>query len=241
MPLISLISENRFAKYDHLKKEDVLTKLSSCINNPSGYKLNSDAFSPLSGNLKHSKIVEAFKPLDIELVKQLKVNNQFSAFLKGKYGNNISNKGDELFTTIDDLVIRRNDIAHGTPIDNILNITEFDEYLEFLENYGKAIFETIVEKEIQYEATYLYTKIANIKGVYKKGSVLCFEIENHRIETGDYIIIQTPEKYFIKKEILEIQENNITSDRLDITSKTDIGVNLGDGVTKNQIFYIKAR
>lgn len=237
--LISLINENKFAKFDHLKKEDILIKLSYCINNPLDYKLNSDAFSPLSGNLKHSKIAEAFKLLDIELVTKLKVNNKFSIFLKEMYGNNISNKGDDLFSTIDDLVVRRNDIAHGMHIDNILNITEFDYYIEFLENYGRAIFETIIEKEIQYKATYLYEKIVNIKGVFKSGSVLCFEIENNNIEIGDYIIIETPEKNFIKKEILGIEENNKPFEKLIITSKINIGVNLGSGISKHQTFYMK--
>jgi hypothetical protein len=236
--LISLISENKFSKYEHLKKEDVLIRLSSCINNSLDYKLNSDSFTPLSGNLKHSKIVEAFKPLDIDIVKNLKNNNKFSKFLKETYGDNIANKGDELFAKIDDLVTQRNDIAHGVNIDNILNITEFDDYIEFLENYGQAIFETIIEKEIQYEASFLYTEIKNIKGVYNK-KILCFEIENNKIKVGDNIIIKTTDDNFIKKEILEIQKDNEVFDELDITDKTDIGINLGSGIAKNQIFYIK--
>lgn len=238
--LISLIIENRYAKYEHLQKEDVLINLSSCIKKPLEYELNGNAFSPLSGNLKHSKIVEVLKPLDIELVPKLKVNNEFSQYLKDKYGGNISNRGDDLFTPIDDLVIRRNDIAHGMDIDDILNISEFDYYIEFLASYGKAIFETIAEKEIQYEAKFLYKKIANVKGVFRHGSILCFEIENQKIEKGDHIIIQTPEKYFLKKKILEIQENGIPFDKMDIAMKTNIGVNLGSGITAKQKFYIKA-
>lgn len=228
--LISLVNENRFVKYEHLTKEDLLLRLSDCISKPSEYKLNSDAFSPSSGNLKHSKISEAFKYLDIELQTKLKLNKQFSIFLKQKFGNNISNRGDDLFTIIDDLVIRRNEIAHGADIDNILNITEFDNYIEFLENYGKAIFETIVEKELEYETQFLRTEIVNIKGVFQKGSILCFEIENHKIKTGDYIIIKTPDNTFIKKQILEIQKDNKVFNQLDIDSKTDIGVNLGSGM-----------
>ena len=102
-----------------------------------------------------------------------------------------------------------------------------------MENYGKAIFETIIEKELEYETQFLRTKILNIKGVFKRGSILCFEIE-----TGDYIIIETPDKTFIKKEILEIQKDNKVFNKLDINSKTDIGVNLGSEITKKQSFYI---
>jgi hypothetical protein len=187
--LISLIIKEK-DKYAYLQKEDILTKLSLCINNPSNYKLNADSFTPVSGNLRHSKVVESFKLLDIELIKKLKDNVQFSEFLKEKYGSNIANKGDELFTTIDDIVTRRNDIAHGVNIDNILGITEFDDYIEFLEKYGQAIFETLVEKETEYEASYLYTQIGSVIKIYDK-RILCFEIENNKIKVGDKIIIKT--------------------------------------------------
>jgi hypothetical protein len=237
--LISLIQENRSAKYEHLIKENVLINLSSCINDPLNYSLNSDSFSPISGNLKHSKIVAAFKALDIELTAKLKINNKFSAFLKNKYGDNISNKGDELFSIVNDLVIRRNDIAHGENIDDILNITRFDEFLEFIEEYGKAIFSTIIEKENQYESMFLCRKINNVKGVYKKGSVLCFEIENYKIKKGDYIIVETKDMCFIKKEILEIEQDHSSFEELNIIEKTDIGINLGCGISNNQTFYIK--
>lgn len=58
--LISLIAENRFAKYDPLNKEEILFRLNDCLKSTDDYSLNSEAFMPLSGNLKHSKIVEAF-------------------------------------------------------------------------------------------------------------------------------------------------------------------------------------
>ena len=67
----------------------------------------------------------------------------------------MSNRGDDLFNLIDDLVERRNYIAHGGQIDDILNITEFDEYINFLEAYGKAIFQALSERLIEFEAKHL--------------------------------------------------------------------------------------
>ncbi|MCI5168538.1 MAG: hypothetical protein D3903_21200 [Candidatus Electrothrix sp. GM3_4] len=181
--LITLINDNRSSKYDHLDKNSILTNLAHSINNPLKYSLNSDAFTPLSGNLKHSKIAEAFKAVDIELTAKLKSNKKFSEFLKSKYGSNIANKGNEMFAIIDDLVDRRNEIAHGDHVDNILNINEFEPILNFIEKYCEAVFSVIQAKEVQYEAEFLCRKLKNIKGVYKKGTVLCFEIEDIVIET----------------------------------------------------------
>lgn len=226
-------------KYEHLKKEDILTRLSSCINTPANYKLNSDSFIPKSGNLKHLKIIEAFKSLNIKLSEKLRNNANLSELLKEKYGDNIANKNDDsLFEIINELVTRRNDIAHGVNIDDILRITEFDDYIEFLEKYGQAIFETLVEKEVEYEASYSYIKIANVIKIYNN-SILCFEIENNRIRVGDKIIVKTTDNHFLKKEIIEIKKDNKEFDELNIAEKANIGVNLGGSIRENQTFYMR--
>jgi hypothetical protein len=232
-------SENRFAKYEDLNKEDILIKLNNCLKQNGIYSLNGEAFMPFSGNLKHSKIIEAFKSLNIDLPKNIKANKQFADYYKTKYRKSIANTGNEVFKKIGEIVKLRNDIAHGTQIDNILNITEFEDYIVFLEKYGKAIFESIIEKETEYEAEYLYDEVKEIINIYKQGSVLCFEVEGATISKGDFIIVKTPDNHFFKKEILEIQKDNITYNELNVVPKTKIGVNLGGGLTKKQMFYIR--
>lgn len=237
--LISLISEGRHSKYEELDKELVLNKLSNCIADPTNFILNSEAFTPMSGNLKHSKIVDAFRPLDIDLNEKLKSDDKFIDFLNRKFGKGIKNKGDELYFLIDDLVSRRNDIAHGRDIDNILNITEFDDYMSFLEEYGNAIFRIIEEKEIEYEAKFNFTRIENIKGVYNH-KILCFEIEDTTLNLGDPIIVKTSSKNYIKKYILGIQVKNNNQNSVTAIGKIDVGIELKSGLTDKQLFYIKS-
>ncbi|MCP4345072.1 MAG: hypothetical protein GY795_06045 [Desulfobacterales bacterium] len=74
LKLISAITSRESAKYQHLSKEDVLKKLNDCIVNPSAYKINTEAFVLLSGNLKHNKIAELFKKINVDLNKGLKIN-----------------------------------------------------------------------------------------------------------------------------------------------------------------------
>ncbi len=239
--LISLISDNKSAKYEHLDRKDILSKLNSCIDNPDNYELNSEAFYLNSGNLKHSKISEAFNNIDIKLTSKLKVIGQRNeGFLKG-HGTNISSRGDDLFSLIDDLVVRRNDIAHGENIDNILNPSEFSDHIEFLEGYGKAVFQALTEKDNQYQAIHLYEKIENVKGIFSHHSVLGFEFKPNKIKKGEHVIIQLQDGSFIKKEILKIERDNVEFDVLWATKNVDIAVDLGtgSGLTKNQSFYIK--
>ncbi|WP_438013259.1 HEPN domain-containing protein, partial [Psychrobacter raelei] len=237
--LLAMISEGRNSKYEGMKKEHVLTKLNSCIEKPLAFQLNSDAFYLRSGNLKHVKIAEALTRLDIKLTPSLKViGKRPGGFLCDRFSN-IENKGDELFRLVDEIVARRNDIAHGEDIDDILSITGFNEYVDFLEGYGRAVFQTLIERMNKFEAEYLYEKIVNVIDIYRNGSVLCFEIENNRICVGDYIIVNLLDGGFIKKKIIEIRKDDEIFDELLINEPQNIGINIGGGISKGQNFFIK--
>ena len=239
--LLGLISEGRNAKYENMKKEHVLTKLNSCIENPLTFQLNSEAFYLRSGNLKHVKIAEALAHLDIKLTSSLKIIGQRKeGFLCDRF-TNIENKGDELFRLIDEIVSRRNDIAHGEDIDNILSITEFNEYIDFLEGYGRAVFQTLIERMNKFETDYWYEKIDNVIDIYRNGSVLCFEIKDNEICVGDYIIVNLLDGGFIKKEVIEIRKDDETLDKLSTEESQAIGINVGSGISKGQTFFIKKR
>lgn len=238
MKLLGLLCEKKYAKYENISKENVLSKLHSCITKPSGFQLNSDAFYLQSGNLKHAKISEALAYLDIKLTSMLKmIGRRPQGFLYDKKAQ-IDNKGDELFKLIDELVERRNDIAHGEDIDNILHINEFDIYVNFLEGYGKAIFQVFSEKLIELEANHLYKKVEKVHGIYQS-SILCFQIENNEIHVGDSIIVNLVDGGFAKKKIIEIEKDRMKFPNLSIQDPQDIGVNVGNGISKGQTFFIK--
>jgi hypothetical protein len=124
LKLISTITSRESAKYQHITKEQVLSKLNNCIENPSDYNFNTEAFVLLSGNLKHKKIVELFKPLNIDLNGKLNINQRFIQYCQEKRQiKNIANlQADFLYEKINDLVERRNEIAHGSEvIENLLS------------------------------------------------------------------------------------------------------------------------
>ena len=237
--LITLISKNKLSQYENIDRASILTNLSDCINSKLGYLLNSEAFSPISGNLKHSKISDAFKAADINLSEKLRTNKEFFEFLSEKYGNNIANKGDELlFSEIDKIVERRNEIAHGSRIENILNINEFSDVLEFIEKYGEAVFAVIEDKEIEYEVDFSCRKY-NIKKVFHKGTVVCFEAECIDIKIGDIIFVKTYDSNYSKLQVLEIRNKNEKVERLNIDQKLDVCIKIQGKISENQELFVK--
>jgi hypothetical protein len=238
LKLINTITSRETAKYQHFTKEEVLKKLNDCIVNPTKYQINTDAFVLLSGNLKHNKIVELFNKLNLDLNDELLKNEE----LKNEIGlnqNTISRiEKDILYNKINDLVERRNQIAHGSEeVDDILSISELEPYIQFLEKYCQAIFQTLFEQVIKNESIHTFQKVENVIKIFGN-KVLAFAIENYTIKVGDMLIIQTKEGRFYKKPILTIELNNQREPEFTITEKTKIAVSVDYKIKDNHTFYI---
>ena len=217
--LIANINDNKYLKFNNIDKKDILKKLNSTIFTPTDFLLNPEAYIPISGNLKHSKIIEAFKPLEIEFDAKL---------------NSYKNK-------IDELVSRRNDIAHGEKIDDILDISMYSDYIDSLKAYMTIIFETINEKELEYESLFSYIKIEKIYNIYNN-SILCFQLEDNKINVDDTVIVKSAKNDFFIKKVLDIHINKKSVQYVNAIDKVrDISVNLEKNIKCNQTFFIKRK
>jgi len=210
--LISLIIEKKHSKFENINKNDILTKLNSVIQTSDNFELNSEAYIPLSGNLKHIKVVEAFKPLDIDL--------------------NILEKT----TYIDDLVIRRNSIAHGVEIDNLLGISEFEDFISALEQYMTTIFHIICEKENEYYFKHnKFILIDEPKEFFPKIKVCIINIEDTELKVGDILLVEKDNK-FSKVTIIDIQENDKS---VKSANNGELGLKLDTSIKKNSKIWKK--
>jgi len=210
--LISLIIEKKHSKFENINKNDILTKLNGVIQTSDNFELNSEAYIPLSGNLKHIKIVEAFKPLDINL--------------------NILEKT----AYIDDLVIRRNSIAHGVEIDNLLGISEFEDFISTLEHYMTSIFNIICEKENEYYFKHnQFILIDEPKELFPKIQVCIINIQNTELIVGDILLVEKDSK-ISKVTILDIQEDNKS---VKSANNGELGLKLNAPIKKNSKIWKK--
>jgi len=130
--LASAIQQGKFNKFNHLNKEDVIHNLNGCITNQPDCVINYDAFVMQTGNLTHNKICELFRLLDIDLISMLKKSDIFSA----------SATSANVFNTLDDLVDRRNEVAHGAEFD-LLGLTELRPILNFVDVYFDEVYKVV--------------------------------------------------------------------------------------------------
>jgi RiboL-PSP-HEPN len=175
--------------------------------------------------------------MDKSLLENFKKEvNQIREYIKHIQSNATT---DILYNKINDLVERRNEIAHGSEaVDNILGLSELENYIQFLENYCQAIFEILSEEEIKHDCGCNFQKIGNIVDIYDSRK-LVFEIENYKIKTGDIIIVKNAKGRFFEKPILEIFIDNISYSQITISEKTIISVKLDPPLRENQEFFIK--
>jgi RiboL-PSP-HEPN len=237
--LIAIITSRENAKYQHLSKEIIINKLHKCISNSDKYSINPEAFTISSGNLKHKRIVSLFETINISLNSELKINKTLQSYFQSERQiSNIANLSTEnLFNIIDDLVERRNQIAHGSDISDILDISALEPYLRFLEKYCQAVFEILNKEIIKQESIHKLRKITKVIKVINN-SILAFEIENKTIRVGDSLIVETVDGDFYKTSILSIQLNNQSYQEIEIADKREIGVKVDCRIKENQSFYI---
>jgi len=235
LKLINTIMRRESAKYQHLTKEKILHKLNSCIVGHEKYQINAEAFVLSSGNLKHKKIFDLFKLLNINLNDKLMKNES----LKREIGLQNPENKDILYNKINELVERRNEIAHGSETSDIyiLSVSELEPYIQFLDVYCQAIFEILSEEFIKQESKYTFQKIETVIEIFYD-ETLYFEIENYTIKVGDMIIIETTKGIFSKKPILKIELDSVSYPELEISEKTNVAVWVEPKIKENQTFYI---
>jgi len=248
MKLISVVSEGRQAKYIHLKKEDILKKLNTCIENPKSYNFNAEAFTLQTGNLTQNRIEEVFKTINIVISKELVKNLELTNLIGISSAQIPNTESNVLFSKINELVERRNSIAHGAKIDDLLELSALAPYIEFLEKYCIAIFMVLKEKDIKNQTINKFQKVS-CKRVFPQHSSIGLALENYTIKIGDSIIIKTAEQgneHFYKKEIISIGiEGQNDYKELKIEGKTDVAVGIDNRellpITQKCVFYLEEK
>jgi hypothetical protein len=236
LELIDKINRD-FAKYQHITKEQVISNLNKCSEKPNNYLLNIDCFFISSGNLTHTKIEEKFRNFEVGgLGTLLKKNLKFEKYLSEIKGLiDIPNVKPTVFALeINDLVSRRNEIAHGEEvIDKLLALSELIKYIDFLEVYCHSIFEILQEECLKKEANYKFQEIEidkNRHSFFKKNNILTCQIDNYTIKLNETIIIRTSDNHFAKEKIISLaKKEKYDYQELIVSKKEDIGI----GITNN--------
>ena len=135
-------------------EQKIIAKLHACFNTPNQYQLNVEAFAQHTANFRQAIVNDTFAQCGIKGIRQsLKQAEPFAFFLRDEDFerdiNTYLGKEDEVvFSRLNDLASRRNDVAHGTPVDNILSRDILRTYVAFVEAYADGLSLVVYERTL---------------------------------------------------------------------------------------------
>lgn len=211
--LLNKIIEGKHQKYFTIKKEIVLENINNCITQANPFVINKEAFFINTGNLKHSKICEIFNNVNINLDTELR---QFKIF---------KIKSENVFNSIDDLVARRNEIAHGA-ITEIADNSIIYPLIDFVETYFLSINDVLLKKFYNDLNTFKKNVFGYQIKDYKifKGNILGLSLpDSDKITDGVVILIQKANNVVVCANILEKKAfaNGVITIKLDKNFKNN--------------------
>ncbi|KHD08920.1 hypothetical protein PN36_04685 [Candidatus Thiomargarita nelsonii] len=237
--LINRIQQARYS--GTMTVAQVVSNIHACLNNPNHYQLNDEAFTYHTANFRADVIMETFARIGVENVSmRLKKCPTFTQYLTSLDENRDVEMMslEEAFFYLNDLVERRNEVAHGARTELLPNDMLLS-YLNFFKAYGQALYEVVQSETLSYETKYRGIPLGKPLKVWQKGTVVCLSVKNISIKVGDFLIAKISTLPYLKGEIQEIQINKISYNKSQATA-TEIIVCLKVTfkATKNQSFFL---
>lgn len=272
------IRENHFAKSIELSKklnldkykksitqEQIVANLFSCQNeNPQEFTLNVEAYSMHTANFRSEIINAVFADIGVVKINEKIIKDQiFSEYLKNEMLGSIQESQNDFFIKaakskveelLSDLAQRRNEIAHGAQVNDILSPEILQEkYIVFLKKYAQSLKNKLQEEIDLFQESLLvkevksYTRIGSPiqtwQNDYIAGFTGVFTPMRLKIQIGDELIRETVQrgtKKYKKIKVLEIhiQKKNCESVEL-FSSPQEFTLKLNEKAKKNHVIFAK--
>ncbi len=238
---LSLLNKIQHPRYSGaLKKEEVIRNLHTCVNLNENYQLNKDAFAQHSSNFRLQVIDESFSQLGIEGISALIMKSgtfyEYVISMAGKSPEDVITR-EESFYLLNDLVERRNYVAHGVSSEILQNSILLD-YVNFFEVYAEALTEVLNSEYYQEEISHSGKRLGEITDVYNDGTVICIHSNRTALKTGD-VLIGRNQFTIVKSRVLGLQLDDKNIELADDQNDYELGVKLERKFRKNfEVFLV---
>jgi hypothetical protein len=245
LPLsIELARKADYQRYaSSVRPEEVVAKLHACYASPDKYELNVVAFAQHSANFRQAVVTQTFAQCGIGDVGQgIKHSEPFTAFLKAEdpeldVSLYVSRDDDVVFSRLNDLANRRNDVAHGSPVDDTLSRDLLRGYVRFIEAYADALALVVYERTLPFLLTAAIPLGNAIKVI--NNSIVCINLPDGEIAVGDTLIAKTRDtgRPYKAGPIRELQRENTPLEKIVGAPGVQIGMRVEFGVKDNHEYY----
>lgn len=180
-------------KYGEIRPSVIIANLNSCLNQESEpYQLNVEAFRQHSSNFRKDALREFFIQAGAENVQEyITKDSQLTGFIRKTMGEDESEEKlpfSKYFEMLDDLIERRNVVAHGSEVDDLLSFDYLDQYAEYISLLMAPIYEALL---YDYYCITIKANTVNTLGLPIKvfnNSIVCINSSHYGIKVGDTLI-----------------------------------------------------
>lgn len=235
-------------KYDQITDEEVVRKLYSCICNSENYKLNAIAYTHHSSNLRVDMVRELFngvglKGIDKKIVKE-KILREKMQVLDDDFRENMNQKIllEKAFYRINEIVERRNDIAHGVDDadENILSVDVILNYCDYFITLVKAIYSVVMREYISLminKKSDIVHELGLPINIYGK-NIVCLNNRKNIIKKNNYIAAKNSKDTVRIGKILSLEIDGKQIDYISDDTEIDFGAKVDFQVHKKDIYYL---
>ena len=225
-------------KYKNEQENQIIECLSKNLNsnNP---KINNIAFSHHSTNFRHQFINDYFKGIGVDSLSQNLISYlPLKDFFIDEYSNTSSIKHDILYSTINELADRRNDVAHGVDNIDIISSEMVLEYIVFIKNYGESLFNLLHDKILECEFEKLGVAVKQI-AVYDN-RILCIKLSNTKLSLNSKILVYRKKIFpkYVIANINDIQIDGVSHQKVNDNITADVGLDLDQRILETNKFSI---
>lgn len=233
--LMGKIEQSKYSGF--LSKEQIVRNLNDCIQN-NKCNMNYEAFCQHTANFRVQTISEVLKNIGLtDVVNAIKRNQELKRLYIQQNGecNYEGLKPDKVFSFLNELADRRNQIAHGS-IADILSIDLQSDLIKKVKLFAQEMDAIGFEKVLPYLIGKSY-KIEKIYNPDKSTKLLCFQLKQGRINVGDIIIKKNCDG-FTYCRIESVEVNHVQYELFETKEATDVGVMLDKNRKLQEEYWI---
>ncbi|MCC3421903.1 MAG: hypothetical protein JGK28_29450 [Microcoleus sp. PH2017_07_MST_O_A] len=214
------LKKNRF---QHLSVEQVVQGLSCGITDSGKYELLPDAFLLHEQNLRKDVLEKVFKNAGIDEAWKWVINYKEIKYFLQEFRDNQNTAEGELKQLVD----YRNEAAHGV-VDEILGTQELLESSDFVEALCKSLADLVTYNIILIQTKQeVVMEIGQITEWFKKPQAGVAKVKEVTLSVGKsvfLVLVNDELSYCYSAKIESIQLNDLSQNRVEIASETEVGL-----------------
>lgn len=205
----------------------VISSLNSCLNNHRPYKLLVEPMLAHTSNFRKKTVNKFFQSLaltyydvhDISAIAERE--RRLRKTVTEHYGQTIEElSSNSFFAVLDDLVARRNRVAHGQREENRLGRKEVLRYIKYMSVLGIVLYDSVI---CPMQSRLLGTRLGTPYRILGDGAVACIEV-CIPIRVGQLVVVCRGDNTWFGATITAIQVNKVSLEFLEPETPVRAGV-----------------